>query len=175
MDALLGFDKKLTTITGQRIPVSHHQSTFSRFSKVFPGHGLPVFQRDPEASGTSLKHVLGRGALVVNFDIVFPEYLNTEDKELLENVLDIEVRRVVCGGVACTCAGAGLGSVCQARLSADALCGTRLGFNSVWSKYGGCCSENGHRVGHRATVLPLQVHPHHIHRRRGVLFTVLVR
>ena len=103
VEALLGFtDKKVTTLSGERLVVSHDGVAFTGFTKTFRGHGLPRFKRpdaDPDRGADSLPPSGDRGethgALVVRFSVVFPKRLTDDQRAVLAQVLGDEEASVL--------------------------------------------------------------------------------
>ena len=107
VEALLGFDnKKVTTLSGERLVVRHDGEAFTGFSKIFRGYGLPKFKRsqnksldDEQDDSTDLllesdtklgSRAITNGALMVRFTVIFPKRLTYEQRKVLSEVLGEE-------------------------------------------------------------------------------------
>ena len=108
VEALLGFDnKKVTTLSGERLVVRHDGEAFTGFSKIFRGYGLPKFKRsqnksldDEQDDSTDLllesdtklgSRAITNGALMVRFTVIFPKRLTYEQRKVLSEVLAFQV------------------------------------------------------------------------------------
>ena len=75
LDALIGFDKKLTGLDGERLNVRHSRTAFSSFTHELRGHGLPVFGNETQ-----------RGSLSIFIRVSFPQSLTTLQHRVLKQV-----------------------------------------------------------------------------------------
>eukprot|EP00903_Cladosiphon_okamuranus_P013217 g12328.t1 len=92
MDALLGFERKLTLLDGKRVPIVHDQVNLSGYTQEFPNLGFP-------AAGDGLTSK--RGSLIVELEVKFPPrlreahlaalrvVLTEKEIEILEDVLKL--------------------------------------------------------------------------------------
>ncbi|XP_060941876.1 dnaJ homolog subfamily B member 13-like [Limanda limanda] len=74
--ALTGFSVNVRTIDGRLIDIPINDIVHTRYRKVVPGEGMPLFQ-DPSQ----------RGDLIIHFDIQFPEKLSADRKHLIKKAL----------------------------------------------------------------------------------------
>lgn len=75
-EALTGWSRKIQTIDGKTLEVSHSGPTPPNWSETYPGLGM-VKPKDPSQ----------RGNMIVKVDIVFPSYLSPEQKQKLKEIL----------------------------------------------------------------------------------------
>jgi DnaJ-class molecular chaperone len=75
LDALLGFDRKLTSLSGARLPVQHRRVAFSSFTLSIRDEGLPVFG--------NASH---RGQVTIFVRVAFPKTLTALQAEVLKRV-----------------------------------------------------------------------------------------
>lgn len=75
LDALIGFDRKLTGLDGARLHVAHSRIAFASFTHELRGAGLPVFGNATE-----------RGSLTVFVRVSFPPSLTELQRRVLRRV-----------------------------------------------------------------------------------------
>ena len=77
LEALVGFERRLTLLDGERLEVAHARAAFGDFARAFGGRGLPVAGA---ADGA-------RGELRVEFEVAFPPSLSALQLAVLASVL----------------------------------------------------------------------------------------
>ena len=75
LDALYGFEKRLTGLDGTRLTMRHTRVAFSSFTHELRGHGLPVSGNETE-----------RGSLTVYVSVSFPKSLSTLQFRILRQI-----------------------------------------------------------------------------------------
>lgn len=83
IDALVGFQRNLTLLTGEKLLINHDIVTFSGYRQTYHGKGLPLLNQEDEEA-------LPFADLDVEFSVLFPRRLSMEQRTILRDLMDEE-------------------------------------------------------------------------------------